>query len=100
VLFHLAAAAEWQEALDGGVPYERSMPGVALADVGFVHCSFAEQVEPTRRRWYADRDDLVLLTVDPDRLAADVRVEDGFPHVYGPLDLDAVIDVGPPAPAR
>lgn len=95
MLFHLADAAEWQAAVDAGGPYERSMPGVALADVGFLHCSFADQVEPTRQRWYADRDDLVLLTIDPELLAAEVRVEDGFPHVYGPLDLAAVVATSP-----
>jgi GNAT superfamily N-acetyltransferase len=37
----------------------------------------------------------VLLAIDPAAVAADVRVEDGFPHLYGPLLPDAVFDVAP-----
>jgi glutathione S-transferase len=91
VLFHLAAVDEWQE----GAPYLRSTPGVPLDEVGFVHCSFEAQVAGTAERYYAGRDDLVLLTIDPDRLTSPVRVEDGFPHVYGPIDADAVVAVEP-----
>jgi glutathione S-transferase len=99
VLFHLAAAAEWAEAVAAGGPYARSMPGVPLDDVGFVHCSYDVQVEATLARWYPDRDDLLLLTIDPDRLDAPLRVEDGFPHVYGPLPLRAVVATSPARPA-
>ena len=87
MLFHLAAESEWHE----GEPYARSMPGVALEDVGFVHCSYLEQVAATAARYYADRTDLLLLTIDPEKLTSVVRVEDGFPHVYGPIDAGAVV---------
>ena len=98
MLFHLAADDEWQE----GRPYAQSMPGVALADVGYVHCSFEAQVAATAERHYAGRHDLVLLTIDPDRLTSEVRIEAGFPHVYGPIDAAAVVDVRPwpTSPAR
>ena len=94
MLFHLAAAGEWHE----GEPYARSMPGVALEDVGFVHCSYAAQLAATAVRHYPDRTDLVLLTIDPERLTPEVRVEDGFPHVYGPIDAAAVVSCRPWAP--
>ena len=48
--------------------------------------------------------DLVVLVVDPDRLTAPVRFEamepggEEFPHVYGPIPVDAVVDVEPWAP--
>ena len=49
------------------------------------------------RAFYADLDDLVLLTIDPDGLdVRDERVgDDVFPHIYGPLPIKAVIDVRP-----
>jgi uncharacterized protein (DUF952 family) len=55
-------------------------------------------------RLFAGRVDLVLLYLDPDRLGAPVRWEPGvpsdpaamlFPHLYGPLRVDAVVDVRP-----
>jgi uncharacterized protein (DUF952 family)/catechol 2,3-dioxygenase-like lactoylglutathione lyase family enzyme len=91
MLFHLADGDEWARAVDVGTAYSMSMPGVPLAEVGFVHCSYAHQVQPTADRWYRGRDGLVLLTIDPARLAAAVEVDDGFPHVYGPIDVDAVV---------
>ena len=101
LLVHLALAAEWDEAVERGGPYLRSTIGRSLDEVGFIHCSFADQVEATRERFYAGRHDVVALTVDPARVDVPIRVEDlagtdeAFPHVYGPLELDAVIDVRP-----
>ncbi len=98
-LHHLALRSEWADAVRRGVPYERSTIGRSLEQVGYIHCSFDEQVATTYDRFYAGRNDVVLLVIDPSRLAAEVRVEDlidvgeSFPHLYGPLELDAVIDV-------
>lgn len=84
-----------------GVPYRRSTIGASLEEVGFIHCSFAEQLDATRRRFYAGRDDVVVLHIDPELLDAEVRVEDlhgtgeAFPHVYGPIRLDAVVEARP-----
>ena len=69
-----------------------------LAEEGFIHCSYTDQVEGTLARFYGDLDDVVVLTIDPDRLDADViaePAEDGtlFPHVYGPLTIGAVVEV-------
>jgi glutathione S-transferase len=100
-LFHLALADEWLEAVERGGPYERSTLGAGLDEVGFIHCSFADQVAPTRERFYGGRHDVVLLRIDPDRLDVEVKVEDlhdsgeAFPHLYGPLSLDAVVEVEP-----
>jgi uncharacterized protein (DUF952 family) len=34
---------------------------------------------------------VVIVTLDPELLGSEIRVENGFPHVYGPLELDAVV---------
>lgn len=93
VIKHLAVAAEWEEAIAGGGPYRRSTLGRSLDEVGFIHCSFEEQVAATAALIYAGRDDVVLLTIDESRLGCEVRVEEGFPHIYGELPLDAVVEV-------
>ena len=69
-----------------------------LAEEGFIHCSYTDQVEGTLQRFYGDLDDVVVLTLDPDRLDAEIvdeAAEDGtlFPHVYGPLTIGAVVEV-------
>ena len=101
-LFHLALADEWATALAAG-HYDRSTVGVSLAEEGYIHASFAEQVPATAARFYANRTDVVLLRIDPDRLDVEVRVEDlhgtgeAFPHLYGPLPVDAVVSADPVA---
>ncbi len=103
-IYHLALAGEWRQAKAAGV-YERSTRGQSLQDVGFIHASGAEQVEATYGRFYADAGEVLLLTIDPDRLTAPLRWEPApdtgecFPHIHGPLPLEAVLAAEPfPAP--
>ena len=73
--------------------YRRSTVEKSLDEEGFIHCSFAAQVQATADRYYRGRRDVVLLTIDPSLLQVEVRVENLFPHIYGPLPIDAVIRV-------
>lgn len=99
-LFHVAEAADWDAARRRG-RYDRSTRGRSLDDVGFVHLSTGAQWPGVLERYYADHPGpLLLLTVDPDRLTAPLRWEapapgspELFPHLYGPLDTDAVVAV-------
>jgi uncharacterized protein (DUF952 family) len=80
--------------------YERSTIDTSLEEEGFIHCSFPEQVQATADRYYRGRDDIVLLRIDPDRLGVEVVVEEArsgerFPHVYGPIPVDAVTSAQP-----
>lgn len=99
-LYHLALRADWSSARARGGPYDTSTIGASLEEVGFIHLSFAGQVDATARRFYVGREDVVLLRIDPARLLDPVRVEpaegdDGFPHLYGALPLDAVVSAVP-----
>lgn len=99
MILHLALRAEWEAAVASGGPYDRSTVGVSLAEEGFIHCSFPDQVVATAERYYAGRDDVIVLVIEPDLVGADVRVEDlggtgvEFPHVYGPIPVEAVVAV-------
>ncbi|MDE0804250.1 MAG: DUF952 domain-containing protein [Acidimicrobiales bacterium] len=99
MILHVAISDEWDAAVAAGGPYDRSTIGVSLAEEGYIHCSFPDQVAATAERYYAGRDDVVVLVIDPDRLDAEVRVEDlmgtgvEFPHVYGPIPVAAVVAV-------
>ncbi len=72
------------------------------ADVadGFIHMSSAAQLAATIDTHYRGRTDLVLAAVDLTRLGEAVRWEPSrggqlFPHLYGPLPMDAVTAAGP-----
>lgn len=97
ILVHLCSAADWSSAQAAGALRPES-----LHSAGFVHLSTPQQVHLPANRLFAGRTDLVLLQVDPARLAAPVRWEPGvagdpdamlFPHLYGPLPVPAVIGV-------
>jgi uncharacterized protein (DUF952 family) len=93
LILHATSRAAWIEAAAAGA---FTAPSLELE--GFIHCSTPEQLERVAVA-FPRLDDLVLLCVDETRLTADVRYEgsrdDGpqFPHVYGPIDLDAIVDV-------
>ena len=57
----------------------------------------ATSLESSGRRHFAGQTGLVVLEIEPDKLRWELRWEDShgesFPHLYGPLDLDAVISV-------
>lgn len=97
-VLHIADASEWHAAAETG-SYERSTRGRSLADVGFIHLSFAWQVARVASFVYADEHKpLVLLRVDPSLLTAPLRIEalegsERFPHLYGPLATAAVVEV-------
>ena len=98
-LYHLALREDWERAVRAGA-YRVSTLGATLAEVGFIHSSFAHQVAGVAERYYAaERRPLVLLEIARSRLVPPVRVEpagdDAFPHLYGPLDPGAVTAVHP-----
>ena len=97
-IFHIASAADWEAAQAAG-EYRVSTPGRSLEAVGYVHCCGPGQVAGVAERWFRGASGLVLLTVDPARVAAEIRYEvpdggaEAFPHVYGPIPVDAVTRV-------
>jgi uncharacterized protein (DUF952 family) len=93
-------AADWAAAKDGD-GYCVSTLGADLDEVGFIHASFAEQLDATAARSYSSvTEPLVVLVIDPTRLGCEVREEpvpggQRFPHVYGPIPPSAVVEVRP-----
>lgn len=96
-IFHLAVEPAWQQAQLTGT-YTTSTLGLDLSDVGFIHCSQPEQVDGVFARYYgAVTDPVIRLTIDTDLLVSPWRLDDvpgqalPFPHIYGPLNTDAVV---------
>jgi glutathione S-transferase len=96
-LFHVMTPEGWDR-LQADGESRQSTRDLTLEEEGFIHCSYADQLEGTLGRFYADLPEVVVITLDPEVLEAEVREEGGFPHVFGPLSLDAVTDVDRRAP--
>ncbi len=100
-IFHIAEPADWGAALDSG-RYSWSTRGRSLDAVGFIHCSQSQQVSAVLTAIYSDVDhDLLLLVIETELLTSPWQLDDvpgaadPFPHIYGPLDIDAVTQTGP-----
>jgi uncharacterized protein (DUF952 family) len=98
-IYHIATRSDWEQARRDGV-YTTSTAGRTLAQEGFIHASQAAQVAGVANAFYRDSpEDLVLLVIDTGRVRAEIRYEDvpgagaPFPHIYGPLNTDAVLAV-------
>jgi uncharacterized protein (DUF952 family) len=100
-VFHITTRDASRDAEASG-----SYEAPSLAAEGFVHCSTRAQVVETANRFFHGEDGLVLLCIDPSLLRAPLRYEapmteahspdaGRFPHIYGPLNLDAVTQVVP-----
>ena len=94
MIYHVTQKNDWQQALDNGY-YEAA----SLAIEGFIHLSRQEQVEGVLNRYYKNKKDLLVLHVDESKLTAPLKYElapsvnETFPHLYGRLNLDAVVNV-------
>lgn len=93
-IYHITSRAEIEEASKVG----QYLPGDFEKDT-FIHCSYPHQIPGVANFKYRGREDLVLLKIDREQLTCkviDENLEGGaekFPHIYGPLPLDAVSEV-------
>jgi len=110
-IYHIASRAAWEDAQQQG-----RYTAPSLASEGFIHCSRADQVLRVANAFYAAQAGLVILEIDTAHLMPELRWEppahptgnapttisdaDLFPHLYGPLNPDAVTAVHdfPPNP--
>ncbi len=91
LIYKICPEAMWREAEQAGAFHGAA---VDLAD-GFIHFSTAAQAPETAARHFAGQGDLVLAAIDPTALGDALRYEPSrggalFPHLYGPLPMEAV----------
>lgn len=99
-VLHITSRTDWATGQAEG-----EYTAASLGSEGFIHCSRPGQVVGVANALYRGRDDLVLLVIAVERLTARLveeapqpRLDDSapgetFPHLYGPLNLDAVVRV-------
>ncbi|SRR5258706_2634426 len=104
-ILHIAEKGHWEEAKNKGIYTVES-----LTSQGFIHCSFPNQVVNTANALFKGRKDLVLLHIDSALVTSEIKYEKPiaptnistpkkvsgpntkkYPHIYGPLNLNAVI---------
>jgi uncharacterized protein (DUF952 family) len=95
IILHATSRSAWTAAQAQG-----QYSAESLAEQGFIHCSRVEQIMRVANSFYYGQSGLVLLVIDPLLLNSELRWEPGtdlatelFPHIYGPINLDAVVQV-------
>ena len=92
IIYHVTTKGEWETAEQQGFYVAPS-----LESEGFIHCSEEQQVKGVLERYYKGKADLVKLVIDTTRLKHELKYElapsvnEEFPHVFGPINADAVI---------
>jgi uncharacterized protein (DUF952 family) len=101
MILHITTRKDWENAKLKG---EYSAP--SLLSEGFIHCSTLKQTVDTANIFFKGQDGLALLCIDEDKLKSECKYEDPtgggqhdptvgklFPHIYGPINISAVIIV-------
>ena len=92
-IYHIALPAEW-ERFKGKPSYQPA----SLAAEGFIHCSYAEQIDKVLQRYFRDAGEVLILKIDTDKLLARLVEEPStggevYPHIYGRLNHNAVLGI-------
>ncbi|MEI8017736.1 MAG: DUF952 domain-containing protein [Schlesneria sp.] len=96
IILHITNHEHWSQAQAAG-EYRAD----SLASEGFMHCSKPDQLAGVVSRYYQGQAGLIVLHIDPELVEPPIRWEnppgknEQFPHVYGPLNLNAVVEVKP-----
>ena len=91
-IIHTANREEYEKEIVTG-----SYGSKSLERSGFIHCSDLDTYYLVAPNFRNDFTEKVILLIDMDKLASEVKWEDGggldFPHIYGLLNRDAIIGV-------
>jgi uncharacterized protein (DUF952 family) len=93
MIFHITTEKEWAAYAE-----RDDYAPAAFAREGFIHTSRLNQLEGVFQRYYAERNDLLLLRIDERKLGCELIYEPStnrelFPHIYGRLNKDAIVEV-------
>ena len=95
-IYHFTTRHEWESSI-GSVQHVSP----SLFDEGFIHCCTLDQVSAISQHYFSGRTDALILEIDPRVLRSQLvyewstQLEQIFPHIYGPINTDAVIEARP-----
>ncbi len=96
MIYHITTESQWLHAQSAGYFEESS-----LQTEGFIHMCTAEQLAGVLERYYKNQSNLILLHVEENKILSALKYELSpsvnqlFPHIYGPINLDAVLKTEP-----
>ena len=87
-IYHIVTPEVWEK-----FKTEDFYEAESLKTEGFIHCSFAEQLEGVLQRYYKDAEKVLILTIEPEKLTSKLVNEPStnneiYPHIYGKINRD------------
>lgn len=95
LVYHVVLPEVWEN-----FKGENSYAAESLQTEGFIHCSFAHQLDAVLERYYKNAGKVLILTIDIAELRSKLIEESStnneiYPHVYGEINAEAIVDVEP-----
>ncbi len=93
MIYHIVLPEVW-----GKFKNEKFYEADSLKTEGFIHCSFAGQVETVLQRYYKDAQKVLILEIEPEKLMSKFVEEPStggeiYPHIYGKINAEAIVGI-------
>ena len=93
LIYHIVTPEVWEHFKDKEF-YEAE----SLHTEGFIHCSFAGQIEAVLQRYYSDAERVLILEIDTEKLTSKLIEEPStnneiYPHIYGAINREAIVGI-------
>jgi uncharacterized protein (DUF952 family) len=92
-IYHIVTPEVWEKFKDKNLYY-----AVSLETEGFIHCSFAEQLDEVLSRYYKDAETVLIMEIDTNKLTSKLIAEPStggeiYPHIYGKINRDSIVEI-------
>ena len=92
IIYHIVLPEVWEKFKDKDF-YEAE----SLQTEGFIHCSFAEQIETVLNRYYKNTERVLFLEIETEKLTSELIIEPStggeiYPHIYGNINKEAITE--------
>lgn len=92
-IYHIVLPEVWEK-----FKTRPSYQAESLQTEGFLHCSYANQLDDVLKRYYSKAGRVLILTIDTEKLLSKLVEEPStggeiYPHIYGRLNHNAVTSI-------
>ena len=92
IIYHIVTPETWAKFKD-----ETEYEAESLTTEGFIHCSYRNQLDGVLERYYKNQAKVFVLHINPHLLTSDLIAEPStngevYPHIYGKINLNAVVE--------
>ena len=92
-IYHIVLPEVWEKFKD-----ENFYEADSLKTEGFIHCSFAEQLETVLHRYYKNVERVLVMEIETEKLTSKLVEEPStggeiYPHIYGKINAEAIIKI-------